>query len=185
VLDFSIKPTLTGEKVILRPFTHADIPLMQILLQDDEVSVLTGSAHTPLGDITQWYSTRNTQSDRLDLAVVDRETGGCVGEVVLNEWSRHNRSCGFRMALGPAGRGRGLGTEAAKLIIGYGFELLHLHRIALEVYAFNPRARHVYEKIGFRQEGVLREALWHDGTWIDATVMSILADEWPTFILSD
>ena len=51
------------------------------------------------------------------------------------------------------------------------------HRISLEVYAFNPRARHVYEKAGFVTEGVLREALRYEDEWIDAAVMSILDRE--------
>jgi RimJ/RimL family protein N-acetyltransferase len=72
------------------------------------------------------------------------------------------------------GRGRGLGTEATRLIVGYGFDQLGLHRIELEVYAFNPRARRAYEKVGFVAEGVLRDALWWDGEWVDAVVMSML-----------
>jgi RimJ/RimL family protein N-acetyltransferase len=89
-----------------------------------------------------------------------------------------NRSCNFRIALARAGRDRGLGTEALRLIVGHGFEQLGLHRIALEVFAFNPRARRVYEKTGFVVEGVLRDALRYDGAWVDAIVMSILAPEW-------
>jgi RimJ/RimL family protein N-acetyltransferase len=46
------------------------------------------------------------------------------------------------------------------------------------VYAFNPRARRVYEKVGFVAEGVLREALLWRGERVDAVVMSILAPEW-------
>jgi RimJ/RimL family protein N-acetyltransferase len=110
--------------------------------------------------------------------VIDKARGGCVGEAVLNEWEPGNRSCSFRIALGPAGRGLGLGTEATRLILGYGFERLGMHRISLEVFSFNPRARRVYEKAGFRAEGVLRESLRYGGQWIDATVMSILASEW-------
>jgi len=125
-----------------------------------------------------WYSTRNQQPDRLDLAVVDKASGQCVGEVVLNDWNDVNRSCGFRTLLGPTGRDRGVGTESTRMIIGYGFEQLYLHRISLEVYSFNPRARHVYHKIGFISEGVLRDALRWDSQWIDATAMSILAPEW-------
>jgi RimJ/RimL family protein N-acetyltransferase len=64
------------------------------------------------------------------------------------------------------------------LTVGYGFEQLALHRIALEVYAFNPRARHVYDKVGFVAEGVLRDELRWEDQWIDATAMSILAPEW-------
>jgi RimJ/RimL family protein N-acetyltransferase len=80
---------------------------------------------------------------------------------------------------GPGGQNRDLGTEATRLIVGHGFERLGLHRISLEVYAFNPRARRAYERVGFRPEGVLRESLRYGDQWIDATVMSILAPEWP------
>jgi RimJ/RimL family protein N-acetyltransferase len=184
--DFSIKPTLTGEKVVLRPFATADFPVLLAALADPEVLRLTGTVHSAQAEagsddterFLEFYRARNVQSDRLDLAVVDRASGECVGEVVLNEWDEGNRSCSFRTFIGPGGRDRGLGTEALRLIVGYGFEQLGLHRISLEVYAFNPRAQHVYEKVGFVAEGVLREALCYEAEWIDATVMSILDHEW-------
>jgi RimJ/RimL family protein N-acetyltransferase len=183
---FSVKPTLTGDTVVLRPFTADDLPGMLQMLRDPEVLKLTGSVHDEAAELVpenpaeeekwrEWYSTRSDQPDRLDLAVIDRSDGGCVGEAVLNEWDPGNQKCSFRIALGPAGRGRGLGTEATRLIVGYGFERLGMHRISLEVYSFNPRARRAYEKAGFR---VLREALRYGGQWIDATVMSILDREW-------
>lgn len=125
-----------------------------------------------------WYGSRNDQSDRLDLAVVDKASGRCVGEVVFNEWNESNRSCNFRIMIGPRGRDRGLGTEATRMFIGYGFEQLGLHRISLDVIEFNPRAKRVYEKVGFVTEGVLREEhRWAD-KWIDVTIMSVLAHEW-------
>ena len=186
---FSVKPTLTGERVLLRPFMlDADAPALRAMLQDAEAMRLTGGSHGP-GDLPawdaaaqarfrEWYETRNLEQGRLDLAVVDRASARCVGEVVLNDWNEANRSCGFRTLLGPDGRGRGLGTEAVRMIVGYGFERLGLHRISLEVYSFNPRARRVYDKVGFVAEGVLRDALRWGDEWIDATVMSILAPEW-------
>ncbi len=188
-LDFAVKPTLTGELVVLRPFiVGSDAEALREMLQDPEAVKLTGSgdgtAAMPDWDAAaeatflDWYGTRNQQSDRLDLAVVDKASARCVGEVVLNDLDRSNRSCNFRVLLGPCGRNRGLGTESTRLMVGYGFERLGLHRISLEVYAFNPRARRVYDKIGFVAEGMLRDALRWDGEWVDATVMSILAPEW-------
>ena len=188
--DFAVKPTLDGDKVVLRPFNDGDLPAIRAALLDPEARILTGSVHDeaqahaaePADEeklLLDWYSTRNDQPDRLDLAVVDKATGECVGEAVLNQWDPGNESCNFRILIGPKGRDRGLGTEATRLIVGYGFEHLGLHRISLEVYAFNPRARRAYEKVGFRSEGVLRESLRYNGEWIDATVMSILAPEWP------
>jgi RimJ/RimL family protein N-acetyltransferase len=188
--DFAAKPTLEGELAALRPFTEADLPAMREALLDPEARILTGSVHdegqarAPQARdeeklLRDWYLTRNDQADRLDLAVTDKATGACVGEAVLNQWDPGNESCNFRILIGPRGRDRGLGSEATRLLVGYGFEHLRLHRISLEVYAFNPRARRAYEKAGFRAEGVLRESLRYNGAWIDATVMSVLAPEWP------
>lgn len=192
---FAHKPTLTGELVVLRPFGERDLSAMAEILADPNVLRLTGSvdsteqAHagrTESDEVLRgWYLSRNEQADRLDLAVTDRESGECVGEVVLNDYNEANASCGFRTLIGPKGRDRGLGTEAARLVVGYGFERLGLHRIALEVYAFNPRARRAYEKVGFVREGTLRDALRFDDTWVDATVMSILADEWDRRVAAD
>jgi RimJ/RimL family protein N-acetyltransferase len=62
--------------------------------------------------------------------------------------------------------------------VGHAFDVVGVHRVELEVYTFNPRARHVYEKIGFVHEGTKREALYWDGQWIDAHTMAVLAYEW-------
>jgi RimJ/RimL family protein N-acetyltransferase len=184
--DFSVTPTLHGELVILRPLLSEDVAELALALEDPEVLRLTGSQHEegtqpaprdPARD-EEFRLWRVAQNDRLDLAVVDRQSGKCVGEVVLNQWDEDNHSCTFRTLISAAGRNRGIGTEATRLIVGYGFESLGLHRISLEVYAFNPRARHVYEKVGFVAEGVLRDALRYGDGWVDATVMSILAEEW-------
>ncbi|MBD0708991.1 MULTISPECIES: GNAT family N-acetyltransferase [unclassified Streptomyces] len=176
---FSYKPTLTGDLVVLRPPAEDDVAALSPMFQDPETARLTGM-HTVFGEaaLRRWYGSRGEQDDRLDLVVVERATGAVVGEVVLNEWDEPNESCAFRICFTPAGTGRGLGTEATRLILGHAFEGLGLHRVWLEVYAFNPRARHIYEKAGFRAEGVLRGALLWAGERVDATVMSILAPEW-------
>ncbi|WP_041290393.1 GNAT family N-acetyltransferase [Kribbella flavida] len=177
--DFSYKPTLTGKLVVLRCLDEGDFPMMKAAMDDPEVTRLTGS-HEEISDerAREWLRTRKEQTDRLDLAIVDRSTGDAVGEAVLNEYDPDNRSCNFRILIGPAGRNRGLGTEATKLIVGYGFEELGLHRISLDVFAFNPRAQRAYEKAGFVVEGRLRDALCWKGEWIDSIVMAILEDEW-------
>ncbi|MFJ9146786.1 GNAT family N-acetyltransferase [Streptomyces sp. NPDC102270] len=178
--DFSVEPVLTGDKTVLRPFTEADAEVMAEIIEDPEVVRCTGA---PAADLTlerlrSWYGSRSEQPDRLDLAVTDRATGELVGEVVLYEWDPAARSCIFRTLIGPRGRGRGLGTEATRLIVGYGFERLGLHRVELEVYRHNSRALRVYEKAGFTVEGVRREADLRDGKWVDWVVMGLLDREW-------
>ena len=177
--DFLRKPTLHGDKVTLRPPSVDDVPALMPMFRDPEVARFTGSHQSPDEERARaWYATRGEQDDRLDLAVVARATGSVVGEVVLNGWDAGNESCGFRTCFVPTALGQGLGTEAIRLIVGYGFEQLRLHRISLEVFTFNPRARGSYEKVGFVREGVMRDALLWEGERVDAELMAILAPEW-------
>lgn len=180
--DWGRKPTLQGERVLLRPFAAGDEVAMGQLLDDPELLRLTGSVGSteeaergfaPDEAFTHWYATRNAATDRLDLAIVESSTGRLVGEVVLNERDEANRSCNLRILIGRVGRGRGLGTEAVALITAYGLDVLGLQRISLEVYAFNPRARHVYEKVGYVAESLIPDALTFDGMPIAAHVMAI------------
>ncbi|MFD8044339.1 GNAT family N-acetyltransferase [Streptomyces chartreusis] len=178
--DFSVKPVLTGDRTVLRPFTEADAAVMAEIIEDPEVVRFTGEASEEfsLERLRSWYGSRSAQNDRLDLAVTDRATGELVGEVVLYEWDATARSCTFRTLVGPRGRGRGIVTEATRLIVGHGFEQLGLHRIQLEAYGHNPRALRVYEKAGFVVEGVRREADFRDGQWLDWVMMAVLDHEW-------
>lgn len=185
---FAFKPTLGGRLVVLRPYIDSDLPSLTAAIADRDVQILTGTRHTAqgsdddapslLGPLQPWYASRNQQTDRLDLMIVERRTNTCVGEVVLNDWDDANESCNFRILIGPDGRDRGLGSEATRLMIDYAFEHLPLHRIELEVYAFNPRAQRVYEKAGFVVEGRRRDALLIDGARIDSIMMSVLKPEW-------
>lgn len=183
-IDFSRKPTLVGELVSLRPVTTADVPRLAELMDDPEVTRLTGStppAEDPesygLDHLEQVYGRWATADDRIVWVIVENTTGAVVGESVLNDLSTANRSCGFRIWIS-GGRDRGLGTEATRLTMAHAFEDQGLNRVELEVYAFNPRARRVYEKVGFVHEGTQREALRYDGEWVDAHGMSVLAREW-------
>lgn len=185
--DWSFKPTLTGELCQLRPFEESDFGALGEALSDPEILRLTGSVHSTqdalngrgeLDDVGfAWYRSRNATTDRLDLAVIDLRSGECVGESVLNDYSPGNRSCNFRIWLGAKGRDRGIGTEATKLTVDYGINILGLHRIELSVYEFNPRAKRAYEKVGFEAEGISRDALQFDGEWINAITMSVLSED--------
>lgn len=187
--DFSLKPTLHGEKVILRSFQPEDIEAMLEILSDYEVRKLTGSvctdeeAHAPetqeeIEKNRQWYKTRNEQLDRLDLAIVDKTTNKIVGEVVFNEYDDNANKVNFRILIGSNGRNKGFGSEATALFLKYGFDILKFHKIELQVFSFNPRGEHVYIKNGFVLEGILREDFKYEGEYIDYKLYSILSSEY-------
>jgi RimJ/RimL family protein N-acetyltransferase len=178
-IRFAHKPTLIGEHVLLRPLTEADTPAVLNSLSDTEAMRLTGSHRRfTAQEVATALRTWSARDDRIDLAVVDRATGAHAGEVVLNELDADNQSCGFRIFLTATHTDRGLGTEATRLILGHAFDTVGVHRVELEVYSFNPRARRVYEKVGFVYEGTKRHALHWNGEWVDAYLMAMLADDW-------
>jgi RimJ/RimL family protein N-acetyltransferase len=64
-------------------------------------------------------------------------------------------------------------------LVRYGFDELDLHRIYLHVFATNDPAIHLYERFGFRREGVLREAALIEGAWTDVLVMALRRHDRP------
>ena len=149
------KPVITGERVVLRPVTAADAEGMWEAVNDPEGNDLTATTATFTREqIEAWCASRAGQDDRLDLAIVDRATGEDAGEVVLNEHDPETDSVHFRIGLrGPAYYGRGLGSEATRLIVDHALRTIGLQRVDLSVLARNPRARRAYEKAGFREVG--------------------------------
>ncbi len=63
-------------------------------------------------------------------------------------------------------------------MLAHAFDTLGLDRVELEVYKFNPRARRVYEKVGFVHEGTKRHALRWDEDWVDVDLMAMLDRDW-------
>lgn len=179
MINFKEKPIMIGEKIILRPFQLEDIPSMEECLQDTEVIKFTGSSSDfDKAAIYKWYSSRNEQEDRLDLAIVIKQDHTVVGEVVINEYDEVKHSMNFRILIGPKGRNQGSGTEATRLIIDYVFQNTDLNQLTLGVYDFNPRAKRVYEKIGFIVESIDENDLEYEGQMIDAINMVLTRERW-------
>lgn len=176
---FETTPTLRTERLLIRPMRADDAPALWAATEEPESRRLTGTHQWfTLEQIEAWCASRDEQTDRWDLVIEDPVDGSWLGELAVNEWDPDNRSCSIRIALEPHARGRGVGSEAMRAVIDELFAVTPVHRLALEVYAFNPRAIAVYERLGFVREGVLRDALCWDGEFTDALVMSVLRPEW-------
>ena len=73
---------------------------------------------------------------------------------------------------------QGYGTDAMRIMLGYAFMELGLHRLSLNVFEYNPRAIRSYQKLGFVEEGRQREFLNREGRRWDMVYMGILREEW-------
>lgn len=162
-------PLLGGELVTLRQLDEGDADAVWEMVNDAEGNDLTATTDTFTREqIDEWCRSRPAQDERLDLAIVDNDTDDFVGEVVLSAFDSNTNSCGFRISLrGPAWYGRGLGTDAARLVVAHGLGTIGLEAISLEVLARNPRARVVYDKLGFV---TVRDFDEDDESWIEMRI---------------
>lgn len=174
--------TIHGKRIILRPYRPDDADALWHSIHHEEFNKLTGTHTTFTREMIDNYIQNQIAADddsRTSFIIALPDDDRALGEVVLNDIDRDNQCANIRIAFFDETQvNKGYGTEAMRLMVDYGFKQLGLHRISLGVYAFNPRAIRVYEKIGFQREGVLRDALHWQGEYIDEVIMSILAHEW-------
>ena len=147
---------IQGERIILRRFRQEDADPMWETIHDPEFSKLTGTHDTFTREQIDNYVTAQKNIEGIDRAafiIALANDSRAVGEIVINDVERENRSANIRISLFyHEDLGKGYGTEAMRLMVDYGFKYMDLHRISLGVYAFNPSAIHVYEKIGFSKK---------------------------------
>jgi RimJ/RimL family protein N-acetyltransferase len=174
------RPLLAGPSVTLRPLAESDAPALYAASLDREARRLAGAlASSSLEELQTHCRLVQLALDRIDYAITRPPSPEFLGETTLNMIDWDQRSANFRIMLARSSLyGQGLGTEAAGLLMEHGFMALGLHRIELEVFAFNERARHVYERLGFVTEGRRRDALHWDGAFHDSILMSMLRPEY-------
>lgn len=105
----------------------------------------------------------------------DGELLGCCGFVYVNWVHRHadlSLYIGWKDAYIDE---EGYAEESCRLLFDYGFKELGLNKIWTEIYEFDAKKRKLYDKLGFKQDGLLRENYFHDGRYWDSVIISILA----------
>ena len=118
------------------------------------------------------------QDDSVHFAIHAVSDGQLIGNCSFKEIDHKNGSAGVGIVIGERGYwGKGFGRDALRLMLRYGFSELNLHRIWLKVFAFNERAIRAYRKVGFVEEGRLREAIYRDGRYWDELIMAVLRSE--------
>jgi RimJ/RimL family protein N-acetyltransferase len=174
---------LTTERLILREFRATDWTDVLAYQSDPRYLRYYPWAERTPGEVQafvgmQLEQQREQPRTRFQLVVTLRPDGRLIG------------NCGIRLAadgaqvgdigyeLAPDHWGQGYATEAAREIVRFGFEELHLHRIWAQCIADNVRSARVLEKLDMQREGRLRENEHFKGRWWDTLFYGILDREW-------
>jgi len=171
---------MDGERLYLRPLESTDLDRCMAWINDSKMLPFLGRHH-PMSRVqeTEWLASQYKSEKHVNLAIVLKEGDRHIGNCGFSNIDYINRVAMFGILIGESDAwNQGYGTEATRLILAYGFEQLNLHRIELEVYSLNPRAKKAYEKVGFKLEGTKRESYYRNGQFHDTHIMAMLRSEW-------
>lgn len=173
---------LEGERLYLRPVGQEDTEGYFQMLFNPEVRRLTGTRQAfTLEGVRRYIEAKSGDSDTVLLLIALSDNDQVIGDVALQDIDHVNRNANLRIAIDSDEHlGKGYGPETIRLLLEYGFGILNLHRIELQVFDYNERAIKAYEKVGFKREGVQRDALFYNHRYHDTIIMSILEDEYRT-----
>ncbi len=113
-----------------------------------------------------------------EVSFVIKQNDTLVGRIGLHYMNKQNRFASIGYWLIADAAGKGIITQSCRELITYGFSELGLHRIEIKAAVENHKSRAIPEKLGFKQEGILREAEWVNDRFLDLYVYAMLAPEW-------
>ncbi|MCF6278012.1 MAG: GNAT family N-acetyltransferase [Anaerolineales bacterium] len=174
-----------GEKVRLVAMEpDRDAALMNAWRRDSEYARLLDSDPVRLYSTSQtkeWFEKQQkTEAFKgIEFMIRTLEEDQPIGFVGLDGIAWHHGNSWVGIGIGERDYwSKGCGTDAMHIIARYAFEELGLHCLTLNVFAYNQRAIRAYQKVGYKVEGTVREAVHRDGKYWDVIFMGLLRENW-------
>lgn len=148
---------------------------------NDREQVLYNSPYKPVhfDQHKAWFESVQMRNDLVFFTIKITKNDQLIGTCQLHSINNVSRAAELQIRLcNVEERGKGLGTQAVRLLLDFGFKDLNLNRIYLHVFEDNHPAIRVYEKVGFMREGLLRKAAYIDGAYVNIIIMGLLKDEY-------
>jgi RimJ/RimL family protein N-acetyltransferase len=175
---------LKGNKVLLRPVQKSDISFFLKWYNDLEVLEYL-SMYLPMTEtmeekwIEEAASGQNGTRVHFVIEAIEGNATKTIGSIGLNKIDYRCQTAELGIAIGEKEYwSKGYGTEAARLLINYGFNQLNLNRIGSCVFAPNKRSLKMHQQLGFIKEGQKRQAFFKNGQFMDEVLFGLLKKEW-------
>jgi RimJ/RimL family protein N-acetyltransferase len=169
---------LQGQKAFLRPLQarDADGPWPSWLNDQSVTRYMTnGTWPVTREDQIEYVKSVSGSRSTMVLAICLAEDGRHVGNVSLASIDFINRRAELGILIGDSRcHGRGIGSEAIRLLSGHGFDRLNLHKIWARTDEANVAALKAFKKAGFEVEGLLKEENLHHGRWHSSHYLGLL-----------
>jgi len=171
---------MIGKKVYLRLLTLDDIDKGWLQwVNDPKISGGLNSVSYPTTrkDLEKYHEESNSPHAVM-FAVCVKEDDRYIGNARIRKIDKENKRCTYGRLIGDLEyRGKGIGTEVLELILRYAFVNLGMNRVWTEIFDDNEVSIRSNEKAGMRQEGIIRQAYYKNGSPKDVVMMSMLREE--------
>jgi len=169
---------IIGEKCYLSPINADDVEKYTEWINDMEMTVFMSLVGNIISLTKEREILEELAKKGCNFAIVEVENDKLLGNCGLFSFDNINRSAELGIFIGDRDkRNKGYGEEAVKLLLNFGFRILNLHNIILDVYSYNKRGIRCYEKCGFKEIGRRRESKIMGGEFFDIVYMDILSTE--------
>lgn len=171
---------LQGNKIYLRPLEVEDLEKRVKWVNDLEIrQYLMFDWPISISKTKKWFHNQLFDNTKVNFSIVDKETNDTIGMTGLIDVSLKHRRAQFYMTIGEKEHwGKRIPDENIPLVLEFAFNELGLEKVYLYTINVNERARHVYLRNGFKNEGVLRKHYFCVGKLQDLHVYSILKEDW-------
>lgn len=167
--------------VFLRELERIDIEILNIWRNKKSLidSLGTNFRYINLDTDINWYDNYiKNRTNNVRCIICENETSKQIGSIGLLNIDNINKKCEFYIMIGDEEyQNKGIGRKAIVQILNHGFMNLNLNRVELNVLKENERALNLYLKVGFKQEGIFRNAIYKNGKYSDLIYMGLLKDE--------
>lgn len=175
------EPFLIGKKVYLRLHNNSDIPLWYEWFNDQDVVRFSVHGCFPNTRARQlrFFRDMYCSKDSFQLAIVDIKNGVLIGTVGLHKIDLINRNADISIIVGNKKYwGKGNGRESVELVLKHAFDKLNLHKVSAGMAEDNIASFKLFNSLGFRQEGRLKEQNFANGKYQNIIKLGLLKKHW-------
>jgi len=166
---------IEGQRIYLKPLSEKNATQEYCAwLNDPVVNKFLETRKTTIRDLKKYIQKQIEDPNSFFVGIFDKKIDRHIGNIKLEpiDWKR--KKAVFGILIGDKNYwGKGIGTEATKLIVNYAFNQMGLQEIELGVIAENLAAIRAYEKVGFETERIEKKAIRHGKKLFDKLIMSI------------
>ncbi len=170
---------IRGEKVILRAVEAHDNNMLLSLVNDPDTEMMLGGSSWPISEADQlkWFEHLEKTKDILRCIIATPDNSVAIGTIILSDIDQKNGTGHLHIKMSKEGRGKGYATEAVNVLVRYAFDELRLHCIYANILSYNDASVRLFEKCGFKRDGILRARVYKNGQYVNVYTYSRLTDD--------